>query len=490
MKLSKLIDSLPDYRLSMPLEDFEVKGISCNSKDVGDNFVFVAIKGTTQDGHNFIPEAVFKGAKAIVIQGWQEHFCDIKSKTQFIEVRDTHLALARLAAKFYDNPSQKIKVIGITGTNGKTTISYLIEAFLKKAGLNVGVIGTINYRFKDTVLPSRNTTPGPLEIQSLLNEMLRQDTDYVIMEVSSHALDQQRTEGISFYSGIFSNLTHDHLDYHSTMEDYFQAKAKLFLDLAPNTLAVINNDDTYGRRLKALTKAQIVTYGIDNPADVMAEGVYFDITHTEFLVRIPGRKVNLKTQLIGEYNIYNILASLSWALKEGLELDLLKSALEKFDCIPGRLERVNTDRNRDFSVFIDYAHTEDALRNVIMTLRKLPHNKILVVFGCGGERDKTKRPKMGQVVSELADYAIITNDNPRSENPLDIIEDIKRGIRKNNYSVIPDRLEAIRRVLSISRKGDIILIAGKGHENYQILKEGRIHFEDREVVQECLRSMI
>ena len=494
MKLLQLIKIL-DNHSGLRLSDFEVKGISCNSKAVKDNFIFVAIKGAKEDGNKFIQEAIDKGARVIIVKS-QSHEVGAQAspkgtKSQgnvnFIEVKDTRKVLAKLATEFYGKPSSKIKVIGITGTNGKTTITYLIEALLKKANFQPAVIGTINYRFKNKIIPSKNTTPGPVELQSLLAQMFKAGVDYAIMEVSSHALDQDRIEGIRFHSSIFTNLTQDHLDYHKTLENYFKTKAKLFKNLASNSVAIINNDDKYGRRLKDLTKAGIVTYGIQNKADIMASDIKFGCQSSEFLLSTPKLKINLNTRLIGRYNIYNILAAAAWARNEGIDMATIKSVVEELSTVPGRLERITSGAS--FSVFVDYAHTEDALKNTINSLRNLSKNRIIVVFGCGGERDKTKRPKMGRIVSELSDYAVITTDNPRSEDPQEIIKDIKRGIKKNNYCVILERIDAIRKSLMLANPGDIVLIAGKGHENYQILKDRVTHFDDREAVRECLQSM-
>ena len=405
----------------------------------------------------------------------------------FIEVKDTRKVLAKLVTEFYGDPSSRLKVIGITGTNGKTTISYLLEALLKESGLNPAVIGTVNYRFRDKVIPAKNTTPGPIELQSMLADMLSVGVDYTVMEVSSHALDQNRTEGIDFYSAIFTNLTQDHLDYHNTLEDYFSAKSKLFRNLSSNSFAIINNDDEYGRRLKELTRGQMITYAIVNPSDVMAKDLRFNITGSEFLIKAKEKEIPFKTPLIGRHNVYNILAVIAFALKENINLERIKEAIKNFSVIPGRLEKI--DFSGSFSVFVDYAHTQDALSNVIKTLRELSKNRIIVVFGCGGQRDRTKRPKMGRVVSELADYAIITNDNPRLEQPEKIIDDIRKGIKNDNYCVIPERFEAIKKSLSLAKAGDIVLVAGKGHENYQILRDKVIHFDDRETVRQCLASM-
>lgn len=487
MRLRQLIKSLGSYSDCLELNDFEIRGISSNSCAIKDNFVFVAIKGAQEDGHKFIQEAINRGAKAVITQ--YPISSDIKNpkKNCFIRVADSRKALAELAAEFYGRPSSKIKVIGVTGTNGKTTVSYLIEALLKEAGKNPGVIGTVNYRFKDKVIPAKNTTPGPIELESLLADMLKGGVDYLVMEVSSHALDQGRIEGIDFHCAIFTNLTGDHLDYHKTKKNYFSAKAKLFKNINSHSFAVINNDDKYGRKLKDLIpKNKVITYGLDNSADYVAKNINFDIAHTEFILSSHKSQTLFKTKLIGLHNVYNILSAAAWAFNEGLDLSTIQNTFRNFSLVPGRLERINF---RDFVVFVDYAHTEDALKNVIQTLRQISRKRIIVVFGCGGERDKTKRPNMGYAASELADYAIITNDNPRSEDPKKIIEDIKKGILKDNYFVIPDRGEAIKKALSLAKADDTVLIAGKGHEDYQILKDKRVHFDDREIVRECLKSM-
>jgi UDP-N-acetylmuramoyl-L-alanyl-D-glutamate--2,6-diaminopimelate ligase len=484
MKIKRLLETLDVLDDYSGLDNFEVEGISCNSKLTGNNYIFVAIKGTHEDGNRFIDEAIRKGAKAIIVQS-RGKLTSKSAEAAFIRVKDTRKALAGLAANFYGNPSSKIKVIGITGTNGKTTISYLIESLLKSAGFHPAVIGTINYRFKDKIIISKNTTPGPVEIEYMLSDMLKEGIQYCLMEVSSHALDQKRVGGINFHSAIFTNLTQDHLDYHKTINNYFESKAELFKNMNRDSFVIINNDDEFGRKLKKFTKAKIITYGLKKPAQVTARNIKFDCRHTEFkLVSLRG-EINLTSRLIGRHNVYNILASAAWAQEEGIDLSIVKQALEEFCLVPGRLERVDSGTN--FLIFIDYAHTEDALQNVIMTLRQLCRKKIYVVFGCGGERDKTKRPKMGKVATELADEVIITSDNPRSEDPLEIIEDIKRGIKKANFCAIPERQEAIRRALSKAGSGDTVLVAGKGHETCQIIKDKSIHFDDRQVIEECLR---
>jgi UDP-N-acetylmuramoyl-L-alanyl-D-glutamate--2,6-diaminopimelate ligase len=471
--------------------DFSVKGISCDSRRTNSDFVFVAVKGNKDDGNKFISEAIKKGARAIVSKP-QVHLPDgRKEKSQedvvFIEVEDDRKALAQLACAFYGNPSGKLRTVGVTGTNGKTTVTYLVEAILNNCGEIPGVIGTVNCRFQDKVFPSLNTTPGPLELQSMLGDMLSSGVTYPVVEVSSHALDQGRVASINFSAGIFTNLTQDHLDYHKSLEEYFSAKSKLFCGLSSSALSIINADDPYGVRLKKLSRGKVITYGIDSDCDVKAMGLNTGQSSSAFLLQSGTWKGQIKTRLIGRHNVYNILAAFAWALGEGLDPVKVKQALENFSHVPGRLEYIGSENG--FSVFVDYAHTEDALKNVLNALRAIDHNRIIVVFGCGGERDKTKRPKMGSVVSQMADYAVITNDNPRSEDPFQIIKDIEAGINKNNFCVIPERLEAIRKALSLASTGDIVLVAGKGHEDYQVLKDKTLHFDDREAVRQCLQSM-
>jgi len=464
----------------MNIAGIEIKGITCNSKAAKKGFAFVAIKGARQNGSCFIKEAVAHGASVVITQG-NIPGVKIPAGVKLLKVKDCRRFLAEACAEFYGRPSDSLRVVGITGTNGKTTISYLIEAIVKQSGCSCGVIGTINYRFKGKETPAKNTTPGPVELQGLLAKMRAQRIKYCAMEVSSHALDQKRVLGINFRQAIFTNLTQDHLDYHGSLENYFLAKAKLFRMLAASGVAIVNNDDQYGRRIKRLISCRLLSYGIKNKSTIMARDIHSGIDGAEFTLVAPGINSRIKTHLVGRYNIYNILAAVSWGISEGLKLKDIKSAIEKFKNVPGRLEKVG--RN----IFVDYAHTPDALFNVISALRPLTPGRVIVVFGCGGERDRLKRPKMGKIVTALADYAIITSDNPRSENPLSIIKDIRKGIQKDNYRVIADRLKAIKEALKLIQNNDCLIIAGKGHEDYQVLKNKVLHFSDREVVVKCLR---
>ncbi len=470
----------------MKIANLEVKGITCNSKEVKKDFVFVAIKGSLQDGNCFIQEAIARGACIVVVQG-KPAAIKIPSTVKLIAVKNSRKFFAEACAEFYHHPSQNFKVIGITGTNGKTTVSYLIEAIAKKAKYGCGVIGTISHRFKNKVIVAKNTTPGAGELQGYLSKMRSLHVKYCAMEVSSHALDQERVAGINFAHAIFTNLTQDHLDYHKNLEDYFQAKARLFRFLPYTSVAIINNDDKYSRRLKHLTSAKVITYGIKNKSIVMARDIKFSIKGSQFTLVAPKIKAKIKTGLVGRHNIYNILAAVAWGVSENLGFKDIKSSVESFKTVPGRLEKVVCDKGYD--IFVDYGHTPDALFNVITALRPLVSGKIIVIFGCGGQRDKLKRPKMGRIVTQLADYAIITSDNPRSEDPMRIIRDIRSGISKNNFRVIPDRFKAIQTGLLSAKKDDCLIIAGKGHEDYQILKNKVLYFNDRKAVQECLGSM-
>lgn len=470
----------------MKIRDIEITGIACDSKKVSDGSLFVAIKGASQDGHKFIDEAVNKGARIVV---HQEPFdaCPAGGKAVFIRVKDTRKALGRLAARFYGNPSAALKVVGVTGTNGKTTITYLIENILAGAGFNPAVIGTINYRFNGKAVPAGNTTPGPVDIQSLLADMLKNKVNYAVMEVSSHSLDQDRVEAVRFSHAIFTNLTQDHLDYHGTIDNYFQAKARLFRKMPGGSVSIINNDSPYAKDIVSLTGSRVLTYGLTEQCDVYATDINFNVSGTSFTAHTPRGELDIRSALIGRHNVYNLLAAIAFGVSEKLKTSSISSAIRDFKFVPGRLERI--DRGQDFFVFVDYAHTDDALVNVLTALRELSKKRIIAVFGCGGDRDKAKRPKMGKAVSQLADFALITSDNPRSEDPQSIIKDILKGIDKDNYKVVEQREKAIKEALSMARSGDIILIAGKGHETYQITKGRSAPFDDREVVKQCLRSM-
>ena len=484
MRLERLLkrlnnnSRLKDY----PLE-LDVEAISANSKTVREGSLFVAVEGTKSKGSDFIVEALRNGALCVV--GSRPKTGVSFKNVPFIRVRDSRLALAVLADEFFDHPSKKLKMAGVTGTNGKTTITYLIRDILKRADVSSGVIGTINYCYQDKVIPAANTTPGPIELQSLLNDMAKSACQYCVMEVSSHALSQERTAGIDFESAIFTNLTPDHLDYHKTLENYFLAKSRLFSALKAEAHAIVNLDSPYAARLKSLSRGRFVGYAIDSPADFKARDLNLSLEGSEFVLEAQGIKSRIKTKLIGRHNILNILAAIAFGVTQKIELPQIQKAVENFEGVRGRLCRVKAGAR---NVFIDYAHTPDALENVLSVLRQFTKGRLCVVFGCGGERDRLKRPLMGKVAEKYSDTIIITSDNPRAEEPFAIAKETAAGIKTKEYKIILDRREAIELALAKSNFSDTVLIAGKGHENYQIFKDKKIEFDDQIAAEEYLRE--
>ncbi len=472
MRLARLLRRLNNGNIPR-IPDINISSLCCDSRKAREGSLFVAIDGTRQKGSVFIDEAVKKGAVCVVASDAAATRFD--KPVHLIRYRDARQALSVLSDEFFGRPSRRIKVTGVTGTNGKTTVTYLIQSMLREAGMTSGIIGTVQYAFKDKVLASLNTTPGPIELQSLLRQMADAGCSHCVMEVSSHGLHQKRTEAIDFAAAIFTNLTQDHLDYHLNMENYFAAKSRLFRSLAKDAYAIINIDDPYGLRLRSLCRARIRSYGLHPEADVRAEAITLSLAGSEFILRVKGAKTRMKTPLIGRHNVLNILASAAFALTQEVELSRVKKAVEGFRGVSGRLQRVDAaGRN----IFVDYAHTPDALENVLQALRLLSDNKLTVIFGCGGERDALKRPLMGAIAEKYADTIIITSDNPRSEDPQKIADDIAAGIKRKGREVILDRKEAISRGLAKSKKNDTVLIAGKGHEHYQIFKDRVIEFDD------------
>ncbi|MBF0331443.1 MAG: UDP-N-acetylmuramoyl-L-alanyl-D-glutamate--2,6-diaminopimelate ligase [Candidatus Omnitrophica bacterium] len=486
MRLKDLIDGYADLMQAWGSTD--IPAVWDDSRRVTPGSLFAAlppVSEVTRNGEKYITEAVINGAKVVIVTSGMAD--DLRSRFPgicFIAAQDPRAIFRTVVDRFYGHPSRKMLVVGITGTNGKTTITYFLEAIIKAAGKTSAVLGTVNYRVGDQVIPSKNTTQGFLDNQIFLADLINRGVDYAVMEVSSHALDQGRVALIDFRGAIFTNLTGDHLDYHKTMEAYFQAKASLFAGLDPEAFAVVNVDDPYGRRLTGMTRARVITYGINTPADVSAHIESFGLSGTRFTLRFFGQEMVLNTHFIGIHNIYNLLAAFAAGLGEGLSPELVKAGIESLGCVPGRLERV--DAGQDYCVFIDYAHTDDGLKNVLECLKLVPHRRLIVVFGCGGERDRTKRPRMGRVACELADYAILTSDNPRSEDPDAIIAEIVPGFTRNTYEIVTDREAAIKKALMIAQKDDIVLLAGKGHENYQVLKCGTIDFIEKDIVMHVL----
>jgi UDP-N-acetylmuramoyl-L-alanyl-D-glutamate--2,6-diaminopimelate ligase len=496
MKLRHLLEGLNEYDLVGDPEQ-EVDGIVYDSRKVKPGYLFVAIKGFTVDGHDYFREAIQNGAIGLV----GETFEGLSGDFTRICVPDSRDALWKLACQFYDRPFEGMNLIGVTGTNGKTSTCYILESMLSAAGDTPGIIGTINYHFSGKSYETPGTTPESLDLMSYLRQMADDGVSDVIMEVSSHALDQKRTGGCPFRVAIFTNLSRDHLDYHETMEEYFEAKSLLFTELKKHAgnfepVAIINTDDPKGLELVSLTDARTMAYGLGHDCQVRADSVFIDKKGLKARLITPKGERSFQAPLIGEVNIYNILAASAAALSLGVDLDTVVKGIERLRVVPGRLELV--ENNRGLTLMVDYAHTPDALLKTLKTVRPLVQGRVLTVFGCGGDRDKGKRYEMGRIAGENSDLVFITSDNPRSEDPLSIITQIKEGIMKSGltpldvssqelvtgsgYIVETDRREAIRKAVSMAGEEDLVLIAGKGHEDYQIIGNHRIAFDDRKEV--------
>ncbi len=469
----------------------EIKGISNNSKNIKEGYLFVAIKGNNLDGHLFIEDAIKRGARFILLQ--DRDLKDVLSKkypyVRFFISENTRKSQALISKRFFKNPDRYLNIIAVTGTNGKTTVSNLIYQYLNFAGKNAGIIGTIYYKYKENLYSSGRTTPDSIEWYSLLLDMYRKGAQYVVAEISSHALDQYRVYGTRFSGAIFTNLTQDHLDYHKTMEHYFNSKKFLFdyiSETNPEATVSINIDDEYGKRIYKSLKGKIknlVDYGKDK-SRFQIKNIEISTKGTLFDLYIDGKKYRIKTDLLGFFNVYNLTAAISYLYTEGFSVDFLVENAKKLKPVKGRFETVYAG---EFLVVNDYAHTPDALANILRSLKQINHRRIIVVFGAGGDRDKGKRPLMGEISEKYADIIILTSDNPRSEKPEDIIKDIKSGIKKD-VIVEVDRENAIKRAISLAEKGDIILVAGKGHETYQIVGDKKYYFDDTEVIKKYLKE--
>jgi len=464
-----------------------VKKITVDSRKVKKGDLFIAARGHNTDGYKFIDKAIKNGARIVVSD---RDFIAPESVKKII-VKDARKATPAIAGNFYNHPSKRLKIIGVTGTNGKTTITYLIESILNATKKKSGIIGTINYRITGKQIPAVNTTPGPLELQSLLYETLKKDAAYLVMEVSSHSLDQNRVDCVYFDVGVFTNITKEHLDYHRTVKNYFRAKTKLFTKLKKNGAAILNNDDRMVASLKGRINKKVITYGIKKSSDVMAKDIELSVGFSNFTVKTPNGTISIRTKLLGRHNISNILASIAASIALGIDLKEIKKGIEHFKIVPGRLEPV--DLGQRFKVFVDYAHTEDALYNILSLLKDVTKSgKIITVFGCGGNRDRAKRPLMGDVACRFSDKVVITSDNPRFEDPMFIISEIEKGVKDEftNYDIVPDRKEAIGKALRLAQEGDVVLIAGKGHEKYQIIKDKTLPFDDCEVAGCILKTIL
>lgn len=475
----------------------EITGIEIDSREVKPGDLFICLRGHKVDGHAFAAQAVANGAVALVA----DHPLAIPdADVPQLIVKDSRHAMAMIADYYYGQPSRKLKLIGVTGTNGKTTTTYLIERILRDAGHSPGVIGTVEWRFAGISRPMSGTTPEALQLQRSLRAMADADTDYCVMEVSSHALEQGRVKGCRFRTAIFTNLTQDHLDYHATMERYAAAKGLFFSRLGnefgvlpeERLFAVLNADDPASPGYGNATAAEVVTYGLDHDADVRASNVRITAQGTSFKAETFAGAADITLRMVGKYNVYNALGAICAALIEGIPLRDVKRSLEAIPGVPGRVESVNA--GQPFAVIVDYAHTPDGLENVLRAVKEFARGKIICVFGCGGDRDRTKRPLMGAIAARYADYCFITSDNPRTEDPLRILADVEAGLAEDNvpqdrYEMLADRKAAIQKAVEMASAEDVVLIAGKGHETYQDIRGVKHDFDDREVAKEAIRSL-
>lgn len=484
----------------------EIHGLCYDSRHVVPGGLFFALRGNAADGHSFIETAVRAGAVAVVAEDGNA----VPAGTPYATVADSRRAMALMAALYYGNPSDTVPLIGITGTNGKTTTSYMIEAILEAAGFPTAVLGTVSYRFRDKTIPAPHTTPESAELQKILRGMAEMGAKAMVMEVSSHALDQRRVEGCRFDAAVFTNLTRDHLDYHLDMESYLASKKRLFSELLapdgvkPRRMAAVNMDNSYGTEIAASSACPVVSYGLGPGMQVSARDICFTIDGITGILSTPKGQARFSSPMPGRFNLYNILAAAAVGTAMDLPFQSILSGIERHRMVPGRLERV--ENKRGVGLFVDYAHTGDALENVLSTLSELATRRIITIFGCGGDRDRGKRPVMGEVAGRFSDLSIITSDNPRTEVPSAIMEAIKSGIRnlgireygrdelaggftEKGYILVESRREAIRMAVRLSGPGDIVLLAGKGHEDYQIIGREKIHFDDREEAAAAFREL-
>jgi len=487
VRLVKLLRGI-ETRAATRYGDLEVLEIAYDSRSVKRGALFVAIRGEKNDGNRFVSDAVGRGAVAVLSEDTRPG--TIPDEFPWIQVADARKALAISAANYYARPAEVLKLIGVTGTNGKTTTSYLVDSILRAAGCEVGLLGTIGYRLVREARPAPNTTPESLDLQKHLAKIVRAGGTHAVLEASSHALALDRLWGCHFAAAVFTNLTRDHIDFHKTFDNYFDAKRRLFEGTgagAPD-VAVINSDDEWGKKLKGLAK-HTMTYGLQGEPDLSAKKFQLSFEGLNFSAQTPSGKVQVQTRLVGRINVYNILAAIGAAQGLGISNSVIETGVRNLEAVAGRFQRV--DQGQPFLVVVDYAHTDDALENLIKTARELnTKGRIITMFGCGGSRDRTKRPIMGETSGRLSDLSILTSDNPRQEDPLKIISDIVVGMQKSGgkYLIEADREKAIRLAIEEARAGDIVLLAGKGHEDYQVFADRTIHFDDREEARKALRD--
>ena len=468
MELTQLLNSVQTIQVTGEVQRKDVAGIQYDSRKIKKNDVFVAISGFKTDGHKFIPEAINQGAIAVVVEK-DDLISDQlinHNKVAKILVKDSRRALAELSKGLFDDPSTKLKLVGITGTNGKTTTTYILKHVLQRAGFKTGLMGTIANYIGDTKIYSKLTTPESNDLNMLLMEMIDQKCSYAVMEVSSHSLVLNRVYGLEFAMGIFTNITSDHLDFHKTFDEYLNAKKILFNSLSSNSLALVNADDENSDKMVDSSNARVLTYGISESSDFRIKSIRYDLNGTDFTLTHQGFDYSIHTSLIGTFNAFNATAALAAAHSLGIEKNSIVESIKSASQVPGRFEVIGKGSKK---VIVDYSHTADSLEKALQATREIVKNdfEVVTVFGCGGDRDRTKRPEMGKIASELSDKVIITSDNPRTEDSYRIIDEIKKGISRKGYSVIENREEAIKKAIQNSSKNAVILIAGKGHENYQ-----------------------
>ncbi len=489
MKLSDLLDELPSKTINGDPSDIDITGLVYDPLRVKPGFLFVAINIYTQldkieipDGHDVVDDAIKNGAAAVVLQTDM----NVPESVVKIIVPDSRYALALLANKYYNYPSRDIRMIGITGTNGKTTTTHIIESILMQK-YRVGLIGTLYYKINGKIYKSKDTTPEPPDLQEIFTHMKNEKVQYCAMEVSSHGIEFSRVHGVVYDAAVFTNLTQDHLDFHKTIENYRNTKLKLFSWLKEDDYAIVNIDDPSATYFMDAASGKILKYGLKNPAEISAKNIEMTIKGMKFTLVTPDGEIDVTPKLVGTFNIYNILAAVSVSWSEGFDLITIKKGLEENIKVSGRFELV--DKGQDFSVVVDYAHTPDGIENVLKLAHDLKPDRVITVFGCGGDRDKEKRPIMGEIVSRYSDHFVITADNPRNEDPQLIANDIKKGIQHKDYEEISDRYEAIKYAINEANPGDLVLLLGKGHETTQTLKHNTIHFNDVEVAEEVLLEL-
>jgi UDP-N-acetylmuramoyl-L-alanyl-D-glutamate--2,6-diaminopimelate ligase len=487
MKLSALLAGV-ETSVSAAVGELEIRQVACDSRKVQPRALFFALHGAQADGNAFIRDAVARGAVAIASEEAAPE--TMPSSVVWIRVGDARKALAVTAANFFGHPAEALQLVAVTGTNGKTTTTSLIDAIVKASGAKTGLFGTIAYHTPLREYPAPNTTPESVDLQGFLAEIRDAGGHYGVLEASSHSLSMDRLWGCHFAAAVFTNLTREHMDYHKNFEDYFAAKRRLFEGTGAGVpeLAVLNTDDEYGKRLAGLAKRS-VTYGLNSAADLTTKKFQLTFSGLSFTAQTPNGKVQVSSRLVGRINVYNILAALGAAQALGFSNEVIEAGIRNLESVSGRFQRI--DLGQPFFVVVDYAHTDDALENLIRTARELnPKGRIILLFGCGGWKDRTKRPVMGEAAGRLSDLTILSNDNPKTEDPLKIISDIIVGLQKVNgkYLIEPDREKAIALAMDQARAGDIVLLAGKGHENYQILADRTLEFDDREVARQILRE--